>query len=243
MRTSDERVVLWLSASFVLLMLVAFTPSYFRPLATGTFQGSPIFHLHGALFFAWPALLLSQSYLAAKGRLELHRSLGLIGIALATSMFFTGIAAIASDLRLDQEGLALVAFGGLATFTLFFVMALAFRKRRDHHLRWMFLATLAIMQAVSARLVVRVFLQGPPGPPPAGVPQIALAQRAGMIHLLFDVLVLSVVAIVDWRKSGRVHPVYIVGGSILMAMHAFRHNALETNAWKLLSQGILSLTH
>lgn len=239
MRASDERVVVWLSACFVVLMLAAFTPSYFRPLATGTFQGPSILHLHGALFFAWPALLLFQSLLATRGTLELHRSLGLFGVVLATSMFFTGIAAVASDLRMNQEGLALVAFGGLVAFTLFVALALVFRRRRDHHFRWMFLATLTIMQAVSARLVVRVLLRAPP---PTEVSQVVLAQRAGMIHLLFDVLVLSTVAIVDWRKSGRVHPVYIVGGSILMLMHALRHTLLDTDAWRYLSKAIISLT-
>src|SRR5690606_10593944 len=63
---------------FVVLMIVAFTPSYFKPVVEGTFQGASILHLHGALFFAWPVLFSAQTLLATGGRLNAHRSLGLL---------------------------------------------------------------------------------------------------------------------------------------------------------------------
>lgn len=116
-RTISNRHIIWIAAGFVLLMFIAFTPTYFSPMVKGTFDGLPIFHLHGALFFAWPVLFLLQAILAEQGRLNLHRSLGLVGIVLATSMFFTGIAAVARDLRVNEYGLALIAFAGLIMFS------------------------------------------------------------------------------------------------------------------------------
>jgi len=195
--------------------------------------------LHGALFFAWPILFLVQTMLIARGKHDIHRSLGLFGIALATSMFFTGIAAVANDLNTNQDGLALVAFAGLMMFSLFVILAFVYHKKRDYHSRWMFLATLAIMQAVSARLVARVLLGVTPS---VEIPQVALVQRAGMIHLLFDIVVLAIVCVVDWRRRGRPHAVFIFGGALLLIVHAFRHLVLETAAWRATSELILALT-
>jgi hypothetical protein len=103
----------------------------------------------------------------------------------------------------------------------------------------MFLATLALMQAVSARFVARVLLHAPA---PVGVPQLAIAQRAGMIHVLFDVIVLAVVCVADMRRRRRVHPAYVIGGAILILVHAFRHMALDTQMWRSTASVVLALT-
>jgi hypothetical protein len=238
-RASDNRLLIWIAIGFVLLMVVSFTPSYFKPVAAGTFSGPPILHLHGLFFFAWPILFLIQAILAGRGKIATHRALGLLGVALATSMLFTGVLAVASDLRANQQGLALVAFAGLVLFALFVVLAVITRRTLDHHMRWMFLATLVLMQAVSARFVVRVLMNGPP---PLDVPQAVVVQRAGMIHLAFDVLVLVIVCIADWRKRGRSHPVFLVGGGALVLMHAFRHLLLDSSAWRNTADAIMALT-
>lgn len=238
-RAAENRLTVWIAAAFVLLMFVAFTPSYFSPLATGSFRGPPILHLHGVLFFAWPILFLVQAVLVSRGKVSSHRTLGLLGVSLATAMIFTGVQAVASDLRANQEGLALVAFGGLVLFALFVILAVVTRRRVDHHQRWMFLATLVLMQAVSARFVARVILGSAP---PAGVPPEALVQRIGLIHLTFDVLVLAIVCVADWRRRGRPHPVFLVGGGLLVLVHAFRYLLLGTAAWRNTTQTILALT-
>jgi hypothetical protein len=237
-RASDNRLFVGVAIGFVLLMVISFTPSYFRPVATGTFRGPPILHLHGVFFFAWPILFLVQAVIAGRGNIATHRALGLLGIALATSMLFTGVLAVASDLRANQQGLALVAFAGLALFALFVVLAIVTRKTLDHHMRWMFLATLVLMQAVSARFVVRVLMNGPP---PLDVPQAVVVQRAGLVHLAFDILVLAIVCTADWRKRGRPHPVFVAGGGALVLLHAFRHLLLETSAWRNTADAILAL--
>src|SRR5579859_1816434 len=76
-----------------------FPPTYWLQLAAGTFVGPPLLHVHGALFFGWTILLLSQTALAANGQLEHHRAWGLAGIALASAMVVVGIAAAISTLN------------------------------------------------------------------------------------------------------------------------------------------------
>ncbi len=79
-----------------LVAFVGFAPTYWLQLAPGTFVGSPLLHLHGLLFSAWPLFLLLQTTLAARGRITRHRAWGLLGISLATAMVFVGFA-VAND--------------------------------------------------------------------------------------------------------------------------------------------------
>ena len=76
----------WMAAVCALIAFGAFAPTYWLQLSAGTFVGPPLLHIHGALFFAWTLLLLSQTALAANGRLESHGAWGLGGISLATAM-------------------------------------------------------------------------------------------------------------------------------------------------------------
>jgi hypothetical protein len=45
-----------------------FVPTYGSRLATGTFSGAPILHIHAMLFFAWTLFFLAQTTLVATGR-------------------------------------------------------------------------------------------------------------------------------------------------------------------------------
>ena len=51
----------------------------------------PFFLLHGAVFLTWFILLVVQTTLVARGRLVVHRSLGVLGAVLATVMILAGL--------------------------------------------------------------------------------------------------------------------------------------------------------
>ena len=59
-----------------LIAFVGFAPTYWLQLTPGTFVGSPLLHLHGLLFSAWPLYLLLQTALAARGRVGSSSRLG-----------------------------------------------------------------------------------------------------------------------------------------------------------------------
>ena len=103
MRALQDRHLPWIGAALALMVFAAFTPTYLVPVAAGQFDRPSILHVHGALFFAWPVLFVVQAFLAARGRIQTHRSLGLLGIALAAGMVFSGLAAMASTLRLAEQ--------------------------------------------------------------------------------------------------------------------------------------------
>jgi hypothetical protein len=92
-RAKARLFYVWMAAVCALVAFAGFAPTYWLQLPAGTFVGSPLVHIHGALFSIWTLLLLSQTLLVANGRLNNHRAWGLAGISLATSMVGFGMAA------------------------------------------------------------------------------------------------------------------------------------------------------
>src|SRR5580692_6879128 len=52
-----------------------------------------IIHIHGAIFSMWIILLITQTSLAAAGRVDIHRRLGIAGFLLACLMIAIGVLA------------------------------------------------------------------------------------------------------------------------------------------------------
>src|SRR5262252_2919129 len=98
---------------FAAIAFTGFAPTYLVPLAADRFAAPMLVHIHGLLFFGWTILLVLQTRLVGRGRVELHRALGLGGISLATAMVFTGVALVVH--HLSEQTAAGHAAGGRAT--------------------------------------------------------------------------------------------------------------------------------
>src|SRR5436190_7654361 len=72
----------WMAAAFVIVAFGGFSPTYWAPVAAGTFKAPPIIHIHGMLMFTWVCFYFLQTALVATGRTLNHRNWGLAGIAL-----------------------------------------------------------------------------------------------------------------------------------------------------------------
>ena len=148
-----------MAAAMAVTVLVGFGPTYFaRPL----FQLTPLSllaHVHGVLFVAWIVLLLAQTSLVAGRRTDLHRRLGIAGVALALAMIPAGtLLAVDSAKRglspgaLNPLTFLAVPLGALVMFTGFFAAAFWTRRSPETHKRLMLLATISIITPAIARL-------------------------------------------------------------------------------------------
>jgi hypothetical protein len=63
-----------MAATCLVVAFMGFAPMYWLQLTPGTFIGTPLLHLHGVLFSAWPLYLLVQTTLAARGHVGRHRT-------------------------------------------------------------------------------------------------------------------------------------------------------------------------
>ena len=220
---------------------LGFAPTYWLPLAHRTFSGSPVIHLHGLLFFTWSLYFVIQTWLAASGRIANHRSIGLIGVSIATAMtmmgFLASVHVMTQSAAIGQAdaGIAfsIVPLSGIAFFAAVFALAIANIRRPEVHKRLMLLAGISILDAAVARWFLTFLAPpGPPGPPPVPV----------TIAPAFVAYLLLVIAMVqDRRTTGRVHPVYICGGIALLVVKVLNWPVSTTSAWHSLAGGILAL--
>lgn len=238
----------WMAAACTVIVFATFVPTYWFQLAAGTFVGPPLLHLHAALFFGWTLLLLSQSALAANGRLDHHRAWGLAAISLATAMVAVGLlAALNTVARAQASGsgdqaraFLIVQVSTLGLFAGFFIAAVVSIQRRhpEAHKRFILLATISLLNPAIARIFFLLATGGGPGLRPGLGPPlpVGLALIPGLIG---EVLIVAGV-IYDWRIRGRPHPVWLVGAALMTGVMLMRGPLSTTPAWQAIAS---ALTH
>jgi hypothetical protein len=112
--------------------------------------------------------------------------------------------------------------------------AIANVRSPEVHKRLMLLATISLLDAPIARWVLGFTGQIPAAGAPPAVAPIFIAS------LIADLLLLAAIAF-DWRTRGRPHPVYLIGGGVLLAFQATRTMVSETAAWQAVAAWIAGL--
>src|SRR5580704_12584684 len=187
-----------------------------------------IVNLHGIIFSAWAILLLVQTSLAKSGRIDLHRRLGLAGLALACLVVLAGVAVVCEQsARSYRPGHSIVT-GTAQVFRVVGFAALAyfgFRQRRNPpaHKRSMLLATMVLLPAPLVRWPILM----------AGNFILALACCYSLLALM---------AFYDWRTTGKVQLTTVLGSATVIATNppvvaVFTHNPV----WVYVATQMLAL--
>jgi hypothetical protein len=205
------------------IALLGFWPSYWGPMAAGTLHKAPVTHLHGMIFFAWSLYVVWQSWLGATGQVARHRSVGLIGVSLATAMVIFGV--MVSIQRMHETAadghaalgvlVALVSMTNILLFAGLIVFALINIRRPEWHKRLMIMAAISILGAPIARPLIVDLHMAPPAP-------------------LSDwlVCVLALVPLLhDWRARGRVHSASAIAFAAIVAARLARMPIADSAAW------------
>ena len=231
----------YMALACMAVAFLGFAPTYWLPLASGSFASTPVVHFHGLLFFTWTLYFAFQTWLAASGRMARHRSIGMIGVSLATAMtifgFLVAVNAMKRSAAIGQTdagiAFAIVPLSGILFFAVVFTLAIANTRKPEIHKRLMLLAGISILDAAVARWFLTFLAPpGPPGPPPVPV-------TIGPALVAYLLLVVAIVS--DWRTRGRPHPVYIYGGAALLTVKLLNWPISTTAAWHSLAGGILAL--
>lgn len=235
----------WSALGCVLVAFLGFAPTYFVPLAQGSFAAYPIVHLHGLVFFSWTLFFTYQAWLVANGRTLRHREIGLIGISLATAMTFLGLlVAVAAAERVGRLGFLnegkvfmIVPVTGICTFAVLFALAIANVKHKEVHKRLLLVASASILDAAVARWFL-TFLAPPLAPGAAPVPPVMVALLPA---LLVDLFIIAGI-LYDWRTRGRPHPVYLLAGAAVLAEQLLRAPLSTSAAWNGVAEWLLHVT-
>ena len=228
-RTARQRDRIFYTSLPVLMALAVvygFSRSYYLKLAFGTPVLSPLYHLHGALFTSWLALLVVQTSLVASGRTAVHRRLGVAGGALAAAMAIVAIPmsrVAGARTPGDPTSLAFLAVP-LATVIVFPALigaALWWRRFPEVHKRLMLLGTIELL--------------------PAGFGRWPILSTAGPLGFLgLPDLFIVAMAIYDRATTGRVHPATLWGGLFLIASQVLRVVVGNTAAWQAFARWFVS---
>jgi hypothetical protein len=90
----DRWIYVAMAAWFIVIVLTGFIPDALGKIAAVKAGQRPPFppvlHVHAVLMGSFLLLLLAQTTLVAKGRTQLHRQLGVVGMVLATALVLVG---------------------------------------------------------------------------------------------------------------------------------------------------------
>jgi hypothetical protein len=226
---------------FVLIAFGGFIPTYWAKMASGTFGGAPVLHVHGLFFFGWTLFFLVQTSLVASGRTLDHRTWGVAGVAIATGMAFTVVLAAINSMKVaDAMGMgdaarrfSVVSLTALALFVGLFVAAISKVGKPEPHKRLMLLAMIPPMQAAMARPFQVLF--SPPGA--MGPPPVFVSIPPGLV---VDLLIVAAM-VYDWRTRGRPHVVYLVGLPLILAQQLVTVPISNSEAWMSIARWVQNL--
>lgn len=244
-RAESPRFYVWMAYACAAVAIVGFAPTYWAPLATGSFSGSPILHLHGWLFTAWTVLFIVQARLADRGRFAHHRALGLAGISLVTAMLFAGVIVIVEGLESSMalgfepqvRAFSIVPFTIILFFVITVAVAIAYTSRPDVHMRLMLVATISLLPPAIARLFFLAAATGAARPGLGEPPPVAFS----LAPSLASDLLLVVAILYDWRTRGRPHRTYVIAGALMLAVQIVRVPLSSTAAWHAVTNWLLTL--
>lgn len=220
---SERRFFTGMALAILATIFVGFSRSFFlRPLFPDwPAPAETIFYVHGAVSTAWLVLLVAQASLVAGGRTALHRRIGPWGAVLAVAIVVLGVlgALTAAGRPTGFVGVPVpplqflaVPIFDISLFAAFVWLAIARRHEPQSHKRWMLLATVNLVTAAIARW---------PGVFPLG----PLA-----FFGLTDLFIVAL-AIWDFRARGRLHPVTLWGGLLIIVSQPLRLMVSGTEGW------------
>ena len=182
-----------------------------------------LLYVHGFVFSVWVALFVVQTRLIATNNIRVHMRVGIAGVAMAALVVVIGVLTVVVSARIPRDrplGLTapqftIVPLMSVALFAALAGAAVVQRRKPQVHKRLMTLAMISVLGPPVARLIVLI-----------GQPQHYLGLQTGVV-VVFVVWCL----VADWLRHRIVHPVYSLGGALLIASWPLRATVAHTETW------------
>ena len=215
----------------VLAVFVGFLSTYITPSLKGTLSAPPVVHIHGALAAAWVVLFLLQAMLVRYRNFPLHKTLGYAGLAIALGIMATmlpvGLFQVKRDLALGLGDTAISPIVGVATtamvFGLLVGMGFVYRKKPKVHKRLLLLATIVLLWPAWFRF--RHYFPSVPRP-----------------DIWFGVVLADSLIVLAWVVDrithGKVHPVLLYGGLLIIVEHVCEILLFDTEGWRVWAKAL-----
>ena len=184
-------------------------------------------HVHGALLTAWLFVFLSQSILAVRRKFKFHRQLGKISVSLGL-LVLVSIAIVIFIAHIGYPFHANIAWGNvlllsltMALYGIFFTWGILARRNGPAHKRLLFFATLMLISAGFARVLLSAGVDGTIRWLP--IPGIASPSLSGMPNpsgiIFYNDLLIIPLIIYDLIKLNRIHKITLIACSCVGVVH------------------------
>lgn len=226
----ERRFFAWLSGAILAMAVAGFARTYLLVpllgLPGGMLPATTLVHVHGAAFFGWCVVLLTQSCLVATGRVRLHRTLGWAGFALYLGLVVIGpLVAVYSVARLgrppDELAFLAVSLGNVVAYTIILGAAFYWRRNPAVHKRLMMLGMVALLTAPFGRLLDLPF-------------QLA--------HVVGPGVVVLALAWWDRHAHGALHPITRYVGPAVLAWELLPNAYMHSAWWLAVARRLVDLT-
>jgi hypothetical protein len=237
----DRWIYVFMAASFIAYTLIGFIPDSLAKIAAveaGERAPFPlVLHAHAVLMGAFLLLLLAQSFLAATGRLQYHRTLGIAAFVLGPALVIAGIILVptmyhqvwdaaqpaAPEIRpvIEQglrefDNIMLVQIRVGVLFPIFLAIALAARKSDPGlHKRMMFLAVAIALPAAFDRMPWL----------PTSLPGSALTLE------IYPILAIAPLLVWDLVRTRTVHRAYGIWVLVSLPAAILIHTLWDSGWW------------
>jgi len=229
-RSREHRFFCSMSVAIGLIVFIGFSRTYFL---AGLFHAkplpAPIVHIHCAVFTGWILLLIAQTGLAASGRTDIHRRLGIAGLTLAPLVVILGFFVANEMLRrlsaapgVDATGIYAVALSEILGFALPVGFAFRLRRKPAFHKRLVLIGTIAMMTAGFGRWPVHFLLHKP------------------LPAMMATFVLLILLATYDLLSLRRLHRATLLGGGWVIFIELTAIAIGHTAAWRSLAAHVLA---
>jgi hypothetical protein len=247
----DRWIYVFMAASFIAYTLAGFIPDSLAKIAAVAAGQRPPFpaalHVHAVLMGAFLLLLLAQSCLAATGRLQYHRTLGIAAFVLGPALVIAGMILVPTmyhqvwdaaqsappgikpmieqGLR-EFDNIMLVQIRVGVLFPIFLAIALAARKSDPGlHKRMMFLAVAIALPAAFDRMHWL----------PTSLPGSALTVE------IYPLLAIAPMFLWDLVRNRTVHKAYVIWALISLPVAILVHALWDTEWWHAAAPRLVGL--
>ena len=245
----DRWIYVFTAASFVAITLAGFIPDSLHKIAAVNSGARPplplVMHVHAVLMGSYLLLLLTQTWLAATGKLSWHMQLGALVFAIVPAIMVAGFV-LARTVYLEFWQTAQMAAPGIRKglevvlsrkenvllaqmrqgllFPLFLSIGLLARRTdAGLHKRMMMLATVVVLPAAIDRILWL----------PNTFPQSYMATEA------YTLLAISPMFVWDTIRNGVVHRAYLIWLSISLPFAIALHALWDTPSWHVIARQLI----
>lgn len=222
---ADDLFFSSMAAVSLIVVFVGFARTYFLAGMLRAPLPNLLVHIHGGVFTLWIVLFISQIWLVASRRVDLHRYLGLLGFGLAAVMIALGlltasdrlarhVAQPGADTIEEVRAFYAIPVADILMFSTFVYFGYRYRFRPGWHKRLMLFATLSLLDAGFDRWPVF-------DPYPLVLVNL----------ICFTPLVLLILGY-DWWSTGKLQRLTLWSTLFLVAVQEIRHPIGRTAAWQ-----------